>query len=200
MRINKKSSKNKLFVKILKIVIAVSGSFLLLFTAYYGTLKYAYPIKYEEMVNIYSTTFGVDKTLIYATIKVESNFNENAKSSKGATGLMQITDQTAEYISSMLGEKDYNLLDYKTNIRYGTFYLKYLLLKFENENTAICAYNAGEGNVSAWLKDKRYSTNQRTLIAVPFEETKAYLEKINKAIKKYNKLYPKIVDKTNIIE
>jgi soluble lytic murein transglycosylase len=63
----------------------------------------------------------------------------------------------------------------------------------------ICAYNAGEGNVSLWLNDKTKSKDGETLVVVPFLETQNYLNKILKARKKYIKLYPKILDKQNNI-
>lgn len=61
-------------------------------------LKILYPTKYEGIVEQNANEYGVDKYLIYAIIKAESNFNENAESSKGAKGLMQLMESTASYI------------------------------------------------------------------------------------------------------
>ena len=154
-----------------------------------------YPLNYKEQVWEYSIRFSVSCELILATVKVESDFDKDAVSSKGAIGLMQITQNTANYIALMLNESDYDLTDPDVNLRFGTFYLKYLLERFESVETAVCAYNAGEGNVSAWLKNKEYSADGVTLSSIPFKETRVYLEKIKKTFRKYKKLYGNILDK-----
>ena len=140
--------------------------------------------KYLAEVEYYSNLYGVDKHLVLAIIKTESNFNEIAVSSKGAIGIMQIMPETANFIAEKLGESgDYNLLDYKTSINYGVYYLSYLKNKFKNEYEIICAYNAGEGRVLSWLKLGILSEN-----SVPFKETQNYLKRV-----KFRKfLYKKI--------
>ena len=70
---------------------------------------------------------------------------------------MQITQSTGKYIADLLGEKDFNLFDIDCNIKYGCYYLRYLLIKFNCIQTALCAYNAGEGNVRKWLNNPKYS-------------------------------------------
>lgn len=164
----------------------------------YGTIliakKYIYPLEYKEIVIVYADEYNIDRALIFSIIKTESSFNKNVVSSKGAVGLMQITESTANYISKMLGEDSYNLKDAKTNIRYGCKYLRYLMDKFSNTQVALCAYNAGEGNVMGWLKNDKYSPDGKRLNNIPFDETKNYLEKIQKSFANYKKLYGKIVD------
>ncbi len=160
--------------------------------------KYIYPLAYKEEVSLYSQEFDVPNTLIYSIIKVESGLIKSAKSEKGAIGLMQLTPSTAQYIASLLNEKDYDLYNENVNIRFGTFYIKYLLDKFENPSTAIVAYNAGEGNVRRWLKNKEYSLDGKTLENIPFNESKNYLEKIKETFTKYQNLYGNILDKQKI--
>lgn len=157
--------------------------------------KILYPLKYKEEVLYYSNEFSLSPYLVFATIKVESSFSPTAKSSKGASGLMQITDKTARYIAVMLGEDSFDLFDPETNIRYGCRYLRYLLDKFNDDVAAICAYNAGEGNVLTWLKNNEYSTDGKTLSVIPFSETNSYLKKIYQSLEKYRKLYENILDK-----
>ena len=67
------------------------------------TLKKIYKIDYSKYVEKYSKEYDVDKYLIYATIKAESNFNQYAKSSQGALGLMQLLYSTAEEIAPKAG-------------------------------------------------------------------------------------------------
>ena len=108
---------------------------------------------------------------------------------------MQITDKTGAYIASLLSVEIYDLFDAKTNVKFGCFYIKYLIERFNFIDTAVCAYNAGEGNVSLWLKNPQYSADKKTLSYIPFYETRQYLNKIKKSFIKYQKLYRNILDK-----
>jgi soluble lytic murein transglycosylase len=156
---------------------------------------YFYPLKYKNEVFSTCDEFGVDKALVFAVIKTESGFDKDAVSNKGAVGLMQIKPSTAEYVAKKLGLTDYSLCNEKDNVRIGVFYLKMLIVKFGDVKTALCAYNAGEGNVSLWLKNSDYSRDGKTIFNVPFKETSDYLKKIEKSSKKYSKLYVNILDK-----
>ena len=86
------------------------------------------------------------------------------------------------------------------NLDFGCYYIRYLLDKFCVLETALCAYNAGEGRVSSWLKDGRYSLDGITLYEIPFSETKAYLSKIKESLSKYKKLYGNLLDKRKNFE
>ena len=155
-----------------------------------------YPQKYSEYVSKYATEYNVPEDVIYATIKTESSFDPEAVSSAGARGLMQILPSTFEWLTGYEhlneGLTPNMLYDPEINIRYGTYYLKYLYTKFGyNWDTACAAYNGGEGNVAEWLTDEKYSDGDGTLKDFPkgFEETKNYVKKINKARAVYLKLY-----------
>ena len=81
--------------KIWKILIVLIVIITILFTIFKNKntiMKSFYITKYSEYVEKYSKEYNVDKYLIYATIKAESNFNEKAESKKGAKGLMQLMD------------------------------------------------------------------------------------------------------------
>ena len=138
------------------------------FYGYLCLMKSLYPLKYRAEVFSAASEYGLEPSLVFAFIKVESDFNHNAVSNKNAVGLMQITEKTGAYIAKLNGVKEYDLTDAKTNIKFGCFYLNYLLLKFDNLDTAVCAYNAGEGKVSGWLKDKECSQDGITLKKIPF--------------------------------
>lgn len=154
---------------------------------YYIGIAINYPLKYTDEINGAATEFGISRSLILAVIKTESGFDEKSESSKGAKGLMQITNSTAEYIAEMLGEENYDILDAKTNIRFGTYYLKYLFYKFKTLNEVLCAYNAGESTVSEWLNDKKYSRDGKTLKKVPYAETSRYVKKVRDSMTVYEK-------------
>ncbi len=159
-------------------------------------LIYPRPEEYREFVEKYSHTYDVPVELVYSVIKTESNFDPAAVSAKGAIGLMQMMPKTFEWITNDLLCDYHNvemLYDPETNIKYGTYYLSRLLNKFNDLDTAIAAYNGGEGNVGEWLKDKRYSDDGVKLniddIPSEYSETKQYVKKVNKALSKYRELY-----------
>lgn len=179
-----------LFKRILFIILAVYWAFFAAVFFYRAFLRaFVYPEEYKEIVLKYSDEYSLDKNLVFAVIKVESSFNAAAESKKGAKGLMQITDATAEYIAKKLGVETFDLFNEDDNVRFGCYYLRYLTERFENAKTVICAYNAGEGRVREWLNNSEYSNDKKTLKVIPYEETREYTEKILKSFSKYEKLY-----------
>lgn len=180
------------FLSIFLCVIIVSFVAFVLSINFYK--KHFYPIKYQEEIEHCCKDYNLDILLIYSIINVESSFNIDAVSPKGAIGLMQILPSTAQFISTKLKVENYDLKNAQTNITFGCYYVRYLLNKYQERDTAICAYNAGEGKVNEWLKNENYSKNGKTLYNVPYKETREYLEKINKNYKRYSFLYNKIVD------
>ena len=105
---------------------------------------------------------------------------------------MQIKLSTANYVASLYSMPtltEYELFDPKTNIEYGCMYLNYLSKKFENTNTMLASYNAGETVVRSWLNNKEYSFDKISLNNIPYKETNNYVKKINKNIKYYKKIY-----------
>ena len=155
-----------------------------------------YPLsEYKTIVLAAADEYGIDIYLLFAVIKTESGFNSNAVSEKGATGLMQLTEKTAAYVADLKGVDYYDVTDARTNVDFGCYYLNYLLKKFRVWDTVLAAYNAGEGKVSTWLKDARYSDDEKTLKTIPIAETREYIKRINASSVKYKKLYPNIVDK-----
>lgn len=158
-----------------------------------GTLcmKAVYPLRYREQIEKYSKEYELNEFLIMALIKAESNYIYDAHSGV-ASGLMQITDETALWIAEKMS-LDFSKEDIKNpeiNIKMGCFYLSYLLDYYKGDETlALAAYNAGMGNVNRWLSDKEYSKTGKSLDKIPFEETRNYIEKIDKFKKIYISLY-----------
>ena len=144
--------------------------FCTLFLLFAGVLSnIIYPIKYYEEIKLNSNKYGVETSLILSVMKAESNFNENAISKRGAMGLMQLMPSTASFIANKidLSFKEDDLMKSEINIELGTAYLSYLISKFKNISIAICAYNAGEGEVSTWLDENG------NLKQIKYAETKA---------------------------
>ena len=186
---------NSVMIALRFIIFAILVIFILFWSMNCCIRKFVYPLEYKKEVLESSSRYNLDSALVFAVIKVESNFDSDATSGAGAVGLMQITPSTAEYISKLVNKKDYDLFNAADNIEFGCFYLNYLLAKFGNLQTALYAYNAGEGKVAGWLKDKKYSLDGTTLFNVPYKETKEYTEKISETFSKYKKLYGNILDK-----
>lgn len=128
--------------------------------------------KIHETVSEYSDIYKVDKNLILAIIKQESNFNKNAISSAGAKGLMQLMDFNLESYGVS------NPYDIEENIEAGVKHIKYCLDRFNgNVEMALMAYNAGEGTM-----ERRGVTSTYDLYKMP-EETQNYVQKIMSSIK-----------------
>lgn len=171
----------KLFISILLVVyvgyLALCCSFLY--------LKQLYPTTYSEVIEKYED----DVYLILSVIKAESDFNSKARSGAGAIGLMQIMPSTAQFTAEKYNVDSFDLFQPEDNIKIGCAYLRYLKEKFKVTETALAAYNAGEGTVSAWLKDERYSSDGESLYFVPYKETREYIQKIKKYYRIYLKIY-----------
>lgn len=176
---------------VILILLSASLLFAVFFIAGKSVMKIIYPLKYTEYVEKYSADFGIDKNLLYAVIKTESSFKPDAVSSADAVGLTQITPETFDWLKSKQGEEDKNLTltDPETSVKYGAFFLGYLLDEFKNTDTALAAYHAGRGRVNEWLEDENISPDGKTLAEIPINETAHYIKKVNKALNAYNKLY-----------
>ena len=156
-------------------------------------LKMIYPTKYSEYVEKYADEYCVDKYLIYALIKAESNFDPEVTSSSDARGLMQLMEETAVERSNLIDEETieaHDLYDPETNIRLGTSYLSYLLgLYNDNMILALAAYNAGLGNVQQWIQDEIIKPDGSDIENIPYKETENYVRKIIRDYQMYLRLY-----------
>lgn len=154
-----------------------------------------YPVYYKAEILKHSYNFEIEPEIVASLIRVESSYRKDVVSNKGAVGLMQLLPSTATWISTQLKHEGFDekmLFDVETNIMYGTFYIKYLIEKFDSLNVAVCAYNAGEGVVLNWLKNNNFSEDGKTLTNIPYTETNSHLQKFNTALKKYKKKYKNI--------
>ena len=166
--------------KIIFVVVIVCVIFLLSGIIFFSVL---FPRKYKNYVDEATNEYNIDKSLVYAIIKAESNFDKNAVSVSGAMGLMQLMPATAYWIANEL-DLDFvedDLFDPEINIKFGCFYLYYLFDKFGNINTVIAAYNAGETKVLQWLDESGQLDENK----IDYAETKNYLIRV----KRYMKIY-----------
>ena len=152
-----------------------------------------YPLKYSNYVEKYAAEYGVPEDLIYATISVESSFDENAVSHAGAVGLTQIMPDTLAWLQTKTGENytEEDLKNPEISIKYCALFYSVLLEKYGTLDEAICAYHAGINQVAVWLRNPEYSSDGKTLDKIPSRTTAHYLNKVIKTKDIYNNLYEK---------
>ncbi|HEV7769800.1 MAG TPA: lytic transglycosylase domain-containing protein [Solirubrobacterales bacterium] len=133
------------------------------------------PLRHEDVIRQQAGEKEVDAALIAAVIYSESRFSDQT-SSAGARGLMQITPEAANEIERLSGGTSFkldDLSDPEINIRYGTFLLRELLLRYDgDEAAALAAYNAGPANADKW------GGSDLTTDDIDFPETRAYVEQV----------------------
>jgi len=116
--------------------------------------------KYDRIIERHSDKFGVDPILVRAVIQVESNFDPNSISRRGARGLMQLMPETAQRYGVM------KIFDPEENIRGGVHYLADLIQMFPHDlPRALAAYNAGENAVLKYAG------------IPPYDETMTYVKR-----------------------
>lgn len=152
----------------------------------------ALPLRHEEVIREQARDKGLDPSLIAGVIYAESKFSDST-SSAGALGLMQLLPSTAHFIAQRSGGSAFTTEDLSTpdiNIAYGSWYLRYLLDRYDgNELLALAAYNGGETNVSRWLADARARGERFGRDDIRFAETRAYVERVLNARRDYRATY-----------
>ena len=178
---------------ILVLILSILLGIVKIFDIKEKVLKNIYPTTYSEYVYKYSEENEIDPLLIFAIIKAESNFNQDAVSNSNAIGLMQLVESTAKEIA----EKNLNmsfsketLYNPEYNIKIGTAYYAKLLEKYNrNTGVALAAYNAGIGKVDTWIKDGIIKEDGSDLENIPYKETNNYVRKILRDYNIYKKIY-----------
>jgi soluble lytic murein transglycosylase len=138
--------------------------------SWYARIRY--PLAYEEIIRGHARNYELDPALIAAVIYRESKFDPDARSSSGAVGLMQLLPDTARGIATYTGGSRFvvsDLEDPEINVRYGSFYLRRLIRKYEDVPLALAAYNAGQANVDDWKAEGR---------GIVFDETQEYVDEV----------------------
>ena len=151
------------------------------------------PLRHDDIIRQQAREKGLDPALIAGVIFAESHFRDQT-SHAGAKGLMQLMPETAEYIAQKSGGTAFvqgDLATPQVNIAYGSWYLRYLLDKYEDRVAlALAAYNAGQGNVDEWLADAGARGEQFSAADhVPFPETRDYVKKVLAAREDYRRTY-----------
>ncbi len=144
-----------------------------------------YPLRYEETIREVSEQHGLEPTFVAGVIYTESRFRPDARSHRGAYGLMQLLPETAKFIQQRSGiEGDWQ--DPEVNLRIGSWYLGYLKERYSgDERLMLAAYNSGESRVNGWISDEGFDVGED----IPFKETRNYVENVLEAQETYRELY-----------
>lgn len=143
------------------------------------SMRYLAP--YRDVMKDYVRQQGLDEAWVYGLIRQESRFIANARSSAGATGLMQLMPATAGWVAKKIGLKNYGWVragEVQTNINLGTWYLRHVLDTLDNHPVlASAAYNAGPSRARGWRAD---APMEAAVYAetIPFNETRDYVKKV----------------------
>ena len=142
------------------------------------------PIEYKSQIIKEAGQNGIEPEFIASVIFAESRFDKNAKSNKGAVGLMQLMPSTAKSFYKGENFSESMLYSASENIKIGSAYLKYLFDKYNDEVTVLACYNAGEKIVIKWINGESKLKKSQ----IEYKETLKYIEKVQK-MKKIYKIY-----------
>ena len=140
-----------------------------------------YPAPHLETMQAYTKRLHLDDAWVYGLVRQESRFVSMAKSSIGASGMMQLMPATARWAAKKIGMKSFsvgivNQLD--TNFALGTYYMKHVLDRFNgNPVLATAAYNAGPSRARKW-QDTKPMEGAVYIETIPFNETRDYVKKV----------------------
>ncbi len=151
-------------------------------TPFRDDMELRFPLAHRQAVINESRQHQVDPAWVMAVIRQESAFMQDARSNRGALGLMQIMPRTGKEIGRLLKsplQNTANLLQSDVNIQFGVAYLKRNLKRLQNNMvTATAAYNAGYGNVRKWLPKDEPIEADRWVETIRFSETRNYVQNI----------------------
>lgn len=151
-----------------------------------------YPVEYEEQIRKYAADNSIEPAYVASVVLAESSYRADAVSSVNAQGLMQILPDTGAWLSGKFGEEYVEgcLFDPDTNLRYGCWYLGWLMERYDGDmSCASSAYHQGQGVVDKWLQNPEYSADGRSLSTIPSDATRTYVNRILKYYEKYKEIY-----------
>jgi soluble lytic murein transglycosylase len=143
-------------------------------------MKQRFPTPMRNELEAAASEIGLDPAFVYGLIRQESRFVMNARSSVGASGLMQLMPATARWTARKIGLKYSRELitDREVNLKLGTTYLKLMLDDFSNSTAmAVAAYNAGPGRPRRWREGPELEP-AAWVENIPFTETREYVKKV----------------------
>jgi soluble lytic murein transglycosylase len=159
--------------------------------------KAHYPKAYLQLVSNNAKKFGIDPFWILSIMREESHFRPDTLSRSNAMSLMQILPSTGKWIAQKVGHRPWRKNDLwkpEVNIKFGSWYLKYLSDLFNGDLfLASASYNGGQGNIQRKVEKGPFAhlpVLQR-LDRVPMSETRDYFKKVMGSYWNYQRLYKK---------
>lgn len=142
-----------------------------------------YPSPFLDRMQPNAKAQGLDPAWVYGLIRQESRFIMDARSSVGASGLMQIMPATARWIAQKMGVRDFTpsqINDLDTNLQFGTFYLKTVYDGLDRSPVlASAGYNAGPGRPRSWRGTLERPVEGAVFAEIiPFTETRGYVKAV----------------------
>jgi peptidoglycan lytic transglycosylase len=181
--------------RVVAVVALAATAFVVILTAPLfrkAVTEFNLPLTNADVIRQQAAEKHLDPALVAGVIYAETKFDPRP-SPAGAQGLMQILPQTAEFLARKSGATTFTVADLGTpqvNIAYGSYYLRYLLDHYNGKTVlALAAYNGGIGNVDQWVADARQHDRQMTIKAIPFPETRAYVQRVLHAQHQYRHTY-----------
>jgi soluble lytic murein transglycosylase len=186
------TARRRFAALVLVLAVAVVGYAVLAPAVKRVVRELTYPLQDTAIIRQQAHANHLDPALVAAVIYAETKFDART-SSAGALGLMQILPSTARYLAHLSGGTSFRVADLgepRVNIAYGSYYLRYLFDLYDGDETlALAAYNAGATNVNAWIARARAHGETLRTTAIPFPQTRAYVEKVEAAQVTYRKDY-----------
>ena len=155
--------------------------------------RLAYPTAYAPTVERRAAAAGVSPAVVWSVMRKESAFSPVAVSRSDAVGLMQVTPPTWDWLGQLQGDRTpADPFDPQANIRYGTYYLGYLMRQFDgNLELAVSSYNRGQGYIGRLLASPEVHGNMDDLYrAIDSYETREYMQSVLVDVAVYEALYP----------
>jgi soluble lytic murein transglycosylase len=186
--------KFKKKMKIFLLLAMIPFTIFIIYGATIVMLPYFRFFTHLELINYYSNKRSLDPTFVSALIHTESKFDKNAVSHRGASGLMQIMEDTAYWVAEINNIENFkyeDIFDPATNINIGTLYLSKLMDNHSgNKQFVMIAYNAGSGNLNRWRNDENFSQDGgMTISYIPFRETRDYVKRVERRQTKYRYIF-----------
>lgn len=175
---------------ILGVVLSLAATALLFLRGPDFWQRQYYQLEHRDEIAASAARHRVSPYLIAAVIETESDWDPAARSSVGAVGLMQVMPATADELARR-GRVDAErfppdeLAEPAVSIEYGAAYLRYLVERYHEIETALAAYNAGLGNVDVWSAKGGDIREQ-----IEFPATKHFVLKVSRGKDRYEALYP----------
>ena len=149
---------------------------------HWDDLELRFPLAHKKYIEKQAKHEDINPAWAFAVIRQESAFTQDARSSAGALGLMQLMPRTARQVARSLRikrPKQRDLLESNINIKLGVRYLRKLQERFNgNAILATASYNAGPWRVKSWMPKDEAQSADLWIENVPFTETRKYLKRV----------------------